>query len=65
MSYMQSVVLFMFLYGNRLTGRAVFSGGSHMGTGAPVQYPFWGGVSPFSRRASAVSEIPVLPPRSP
>jgi hypothetical protein len=50
MSYMQPVVLYAFLYGNRLTLRAAFSGSSHTGTGAPVQHPFWGGVSSISRR---------------
>ena len=50
MSYMQSVVLFTFPYGNSLTSWAVFSDGSHTGTAATVQYPSWGGVSPISRR---------------
>ena len=29
-----------FLYGNLFTAGAVFSGGSRMGTTAPVQHPF-------------------------
>lgn len=41
MSYMQCVVPFAFLYGNPLTGRTLFSGGSHTETAAAVQYPFW------------------------
>jgi hypothetical protein len=43
-----------FLYGNRLSSDALFSAGSHTGTGAPVQYPFWGGVSSLQPARSAV-----------
>lgn len=44
-------------YGNPLSAGTLFSGGSHMGTGAAVQYPSWGGVSPLH---PARNDVPIF-----
>ena len=43
-----------FLYGNPISANTLFSSGSHTGTAATVQYPFWGGVSFIQPARSAV-----------